>query len=136
MAEHAVLRIRDVSKQFPGVKALSHVSMEVEKGEVRALMGENGAGKSTLIKILTGIYQFEEGEIEFDGKRVHPKSAIEMQRLGVSTIYQEINLIPYLSVAENIYIGKEPIKHGRIDWEQVKKGAEEALRDLGTSLRS
>ncbi len=134
MAEHAVLRIRDVSKQFPGVKALSHVSMEVEKGEVRALMGENGAGKSTLIKILTGIYQFEEGEIEFDGKRVHPKSAIEMQRLGVSTIYQEINLIPYLSVAENIYIGKEPIKHGRIDWEQVKKGAEEALRDLGISI--
>lgn len=134
MAESAVLRIRDVSKQFPGVKALSHVSMEVKKGEIRALMGENGAGKSTLIKILTGIYQFEEGEIEFDGKQVHPKSAIEMQKMGVSTIYQEINLIPYLSVAENIYIGKEPTKNGKIDWEKVKKKAQDALQDLGISL--
>ena len=110
MAESTVLRIRDVSKQFPGVKALSHVSMEVKKGEIRALMGENGAGKSTLIKILTGIYQFEEGEIEFDGKQVHSKSAIEMQKMGVSTIYQEINLIPYLSVAEKYLYWKRTHK--------------------------
>ncbi|MDO4321058.1 MAG: sugar ABC transporter ATP-binding protein [Lachnospiraceae bacterium] len=129
-----LLKIEGLSKSFPGVKALSNVSMEICEGEVRALMGENGAGKSTLIKILTGIYQREEGRIFFAGNEIHPQNATDVQRLGISTIYQEINLIPYLSVAENIFIGREPMKKGRIDWKKMYEEARSAMQDLGVEV--
>lgn len=129
-----LLKIDGLSKSFPGVKALSNVSLEINRGEIRALMGENGAGKSTLIKILTGIYQKEQGEIIFDGKEINPKNAAEMQKIGISTIYQEINLIPYLSIAENIFIGKEPKKKCVIDWKKIHSEAKTAMLNLGIDI--
>jgi len=102
----ALLQLRDISKGFPGVKALSGVDFTVRSGEIHALMGENGAGKSTLIKVLTGVYKRDEGELRLNGKVVDPGSPGEAQGLGISTVYQEVNLIPYLSVAENICLGR------------------------------
>lgn len=129
-----LLSIKGLSKTFPGVKALSDVSMEIKRGEIRALMGENGAGKSTLIKILTGIYQKEQGQIIFEGREINPKNSAEMQKIGISTIYQEINLIPYLSIAENIFIGKEPKKKGKIDWNKIHLEANAAMHNLGIDI--
>lgn len=129
-----LLKINGLSKTFPGVKALSNVSIEIKRGEIRALMGENGAGKSTLIKILTGIYQKEQGQIIFNGKEINPKNSAEMQKIGISTIYQEINLIPYLSIAENIFIGKEPKKKGKIDWNRIYSESKIAIHNLGIDI--
>src|SRR5215510_4751940 len=101
-ASHALLEIRNLSKSFPGVKALQGVDFTVRRGEVHALMGENGAGKSTLIKVLTGVFPRDGGTVRLDGVEIHPHSPKEAEAVGISTVYQEINLIPYLSVAENI----------------------------------
>lgn len=103
-----ILTMKGIDKSFPGVHALDHVDLEVRKGEVLALMGENGAGKSTLIKVLTGVYSKDEGQIFIDGndKAVSIHSPQEAQKLGISTVYQEITLCPNLSVAENMYIGR------------------------------
>lgn len=103
-----LLSMQDVSKSFPGVKALSQVKLELNSGEVLALVGENGAGKSTLMKILTGIYSKDEGDIYFKGKELDVKSPKEAQEIGVSMIHQELNLMRDLTVAENIFIGREP----------------------------
>src|SRR5438552_16285703 len=98
-----VLEIRDVSKRFPGVLALDHVSLRVEPGEVHALVGENGAGKSTLIKVLTGVYQADGGEIVYQDRPVTFARPLDAQLAGVSTIYQEVNLVPLMSVARNLF---------------------------------
>ena len=113
-----VLSMHDISKTFPGVKALQHVDFTLRKGEIHALMGENGAGKSTLIKVLTGVHSFESGEILMAGSdgAIINRSPQEAQEHGISTVYQEVNLCPNLTVAENLFIGREPKKLGMIDW--------------------
>jgi len=129
-----LLEMRGISKSFPGVIALQDVGLSVKPGEVHALMGENGAGKSTLIKVLTGIHQRDAGEILFCGERISPANAAQAQHAGISTIYQELNLIPFLSVSENIFIGREPRKHGLIDWDTIERRAEGILGDMGLAL--
>lgn len=131
MEENVVLRMRDISKTFPGVKALQHVDFTLRKGEIHALMGENGAGKSTLIKVLTGVHEFQAGEINMDGRQIVNKSPQEAQANGISTVYQEVNLCPNLTVAENLFIGREPRKAGFIDWKTMNKKSAKLLEDLG-----
>lgn len=111
MDNNVLLTMRGISMSFPGVKALDNVDFTLRRGEIHALMGENGAGKSTLIKCLTGINDFEAGEIHLDGVegRVKNYSTLDAQKIGISTVYQEVNLCPNLSVAENLYIGREPM---------------------------
>src|SRR4051812_30972705 len=103
-----LLTMRGISKSFPGVKALDNVDFSVRAGEVHALMGENGAGKSTLIKVLTGAHRRDAGEILLDGRSIDAPSPADAQQLGISTVYQEVNLVPTLCVAENIYLGRQP----------------------------
>src|SRR4051794_15662354 len=98
-----ILSTSGVTKRFPGMTALDAVDFHVRAGEVHALMGENGAGKSTLIKVITGVYARDGGDVLLDGKSIAPTSPLHAQRLGISTVYQEVNLIPGLSVAENIF---------------------------------
>lgn len=129
-----LLSMNHISKAFPGVQALKDVSFQVAKGEIHALMGENGAGKSTLIKILTGIYQKDSGEILFGGEEIAPVSSTEAQSLGISTIYQEINLVPNLSVCENIFLGRQPKKNGKIDWKQVESQSRELMQGIGVDI--
>lgn len=132
MEKDSVLEMRHIYKTFPGVKALQDVDFTLKKGEIHALMGENGAGKSTLIKVLTGVEEFETGEIMIEGCD-HPvinRSPQEAQNKGISTVYQEINLCPNLSVAENLFIGREPRKAGLIDWKTMNRKASELLASL------
>jgi len=124
-----VLEMKDICKSFPGVKALDCVNFTLKKGEIHALMGENGAGKSTLIKVLTGVYEIDEGTIMLYGKEIKIASTGDAQKNGISTVYQEVNLCLNLSVAENIYIGREPTKNGRIDWNTINKNAEQLLEE-------
>jgi len=134
--EKVLLKMRHINKTFPGVKALSDVDFTLRAGEIHALMGENGAGKSTLIKVLTGVEEMDSGEIYMDGID-HPivnRSPQEAQAIGISTVYQEINLCPNLSVAENIFIGREPKKFGRIDWKSMNKKAGELLNNLNINI--
>src|ERR687884_1058088 len=123
-----LLSMRGIEKRFSGVPALLSASLEVEAGEVMALIGQNGAGKSTMIKILTGAYRKDAGEITFAGSIVEFASPHDAQRGGISTIYQEINLVPYRSVAENIFLGREPRRFGLIDWPRMNREAAELLR--------
>ena len=130
MEKNIILNMKDISKTFPGVKALQHVDFKLRKGEIHALMGENGAGKSTLIKVLTGVHEFESGTITMAGYDIINKSPQDAQSHGISTVYQEVNLCPNLSVAENLFIGREPRKFGLIDWKTMNKKATELLESL------
>lgn len=124
-----------ISKAFPGVQALDDVSLTLKKGEILCLVGENGAGKSTLMKVLTGVDRPDSGRIILDGKEIQAKSPQHAQSLGISTVYQEINLCPNLTVAENILLGHEPHKMGRIDWAKMNARASETLqRMLGVDI--
>src|SRR5215213_9983758 len=107
-----LLQMRGISRTFPGVRALDGVDFTVRAGEVHALMGENGAGKSTLIKVLTGVYPRDAGDVLLDGRPVDPRSPNDAQHLGISTVYQEVNLVPTLSVAENLFLGRLPTVAG------------------------
>jgi simple sugar transport system ATP-binding protein len=129
-----LLSARGITKGFPGVKALGGVNFTVRRGEIHALMGENGAGKSTLIKVLTGVYRADGGEMLFDGKPINPRSPQDAEASGISTVYQEINLVPYLSVAENICLGRQQTRFGFIDWRQIHRRAETALARLGIQI--
>ncbi|MBI1177476.1 ATP-binding cassette domain-containing protein [bacterium] len=129
-----LLLARGIGKTFPGVKALDKVDLTLRAGEIHALMGENGAGKSTLIKILTGVYARDVGTIEFDGRQISPNSPSEAEAAGISTVYQEVNLIPTLSVAENILLGRQPKKFGIIQWRAMRRHAARALERLGLEL--
>ncbi len=133
-SNNVLVEIKDVSKHFPGVKALDHVSLSIRRGEVHALSGENGAGKSTLIKILTGVYTYDEGSIIFDGSPVAFKSTNESQKAGIGSVYQELNMIPYLSVAENIYIGDYPMGKTGIDWKELYENAQKQLDSLNIDV--
>jgi monosaccharide-transporting ATPase len=127
-----ILEVRRVTKRFPGVLALDDVSFELRPGEVHALVGENGAGKSTLIKVITGVYKPDDGQVHFKGEEVSFSDPRESQAVGISTIYQEINLIPLLSVAQNIFLGREPRNRlGIIDVESMNREAAEILERYG-----
>src|SRR5512147_3164700 len=129
-----LLEMKGIGKSFPGVRALEGVSLTVREGQVHALLGENGAGKSTLIKILSGAYTKDEGEILFDGKPVQIRIPEDAQALGISTIYQEFNLARNLTVAENIFLGHLPRKGMRVDWETARKRSREILDRLGANI--
>lgn len=128
MADNVVLQMRNIHKSFPGVKALQGVDFTLRKGEVHALMGENGAGKSTLIKVLTGVYGKDEGQISMEGKEVLIHSPQEAQKNGISTVYQEITLCPNLSVAENMYIGR--LDDIYQNWKKMNSDADKILQSL------
>lgn len=130
-----LLRMSGIEKRFAGVHALKGVDFELESGEVHALLGENGAGKSTLMKILAGIYPVDEGEIFIEGNKVSINSVKDAQALGISIIHQEISLVPHLSVAENIFLGKEPVtKTGWIDWKKMIEETRKTLQQFGLEL--
>ncbi|WP_307070932.1 sugar ABC transporter ATP-binding protein [Streptomyces sp. B3I8] len=130
-----VLAIRGLSKTFPGVRALDGVDLVLHPGEVHALIGENGAGKSTLIKVLTGVYRPDAGTVEFQGRQVSFGTPLEAQKAGISTIYQEVNLIPLLSVARNLFLGREPrTRLGLLDFARMNREAEETLRTYGVRV--
>lgn len=137
MEDNVVLTARGISMTFPGVKALDNVDFTLRKGEIHALMGENGAGKSTLIKCLTGINDFEKGEIRIDGIEgpVRNHSTRDAQRVGISTVYQEVNLCPNLSVAENLFIGREPLtKMHTVDRKSYNVRSQKIMDDLGITV--
>ena len=119
-ANGELLRTHQLTKTFPGVVAVDQVDFDVRAGEIHALVGENGAGKSTLIKVLGGVYQADGGRIVFDGREVSFASTHQSQESQISVIYQELNLVPDLSVAENIFIGREPKTAGLlINWRRL-----------------
>lgn len=107
-----LLQVKDMSKTFPGVKALDHVNLQIGYGEVHGLIGENGAGKSTIIKIIAGIYEPDEGQVTFMGKTCQHESIRQSLSRGISVIYQELCLVPHMKVYENIMLGYEGLKHG------------------------
>ena len=129
-----VLSVSGICKSFPGVRALSDARLNLYPGEVHVLMGQNGAGKSTLIKVLTGVEQPDAGEILLDGRAIAPSSVLDAQDLGISTVYQEVNLCPNLSVAENICIGRFPRRWKMIDWRAVERRAREILLSLDIDI--
>lgn len=129
-----LLEIRQLSKSFPGVRALEEVDFTARRGEVHALMGENGAGKSTLIKVLTGVHARDGGTVRLDGKEIHPRSPKEAEAAGISTVYQEVNLIPHLTVAENICLGRQPTRLGLIRWQLMAEQARTALERVDLKI--
>jgi len=127
------LTMKGIGKSFPGVRALRNVDFTLRHGEIHALMGENGAGKSTLVKVLTGVYLMDEGSVRLDGVLVVIRSPQEAQKHGISTVYQEVNLCPNLTVAENLFLGREPRTMGLINWRQMNRKAAELLKKLNIS---
>ena len=136
MAQKELLKMQHIDKQFPGVIALKDVHFSLRAGEVHALLGENGAGKSTLIKVLTGVERMDGGSVQIEDEQVAIRSPLDAQKHGISTVYQEVNLCPHLTVAENIYVGREPLRAGRIDWKEIHRRSRELLKrfDLGIDV--
>ncbi len=131
LSDPPLLALRGIGKRFPGVVALQGVDLTVQAGEIHALLGENGAGKSTLIKVLTGVHSADAGELRLAGVAINPASPKEAERLGISTVYQEVNLVPSLSVAENITLGRQPGRLGFLNWRAIRRRAKAALERLG-----
>src|SRR4051812_22056414 len=129
-----VIQVQHVSKSFGGVHALQDVQFEIFPGEVHALLGENGAGKSTLIKIITGVHQPDSGEILLEGRPVRFGSTRAAQEQGVAAIYQEPSLFPDLDIAENILVGRQPVRRGVVDWKRMYQEAGALLQRLGLAL--
>jgi simple sugar transport system ATP-binding protein len=129
-----VLELSGIGKRFGDIDVLQDVQLRLYPGEIHALMGQNGAGKSTLIKVLTGVFPASAGDIRLGGERVRPDSPVAAQRLGISTVYQEVNLCPNLSVAENMFAGRYPKRGLRIDWAAVHAQARELLARIGLSI--
>jgi ribose transport system ATP-binding protein len=133
--KEVILEVEDVSKSFPGVKALDNVCFDLRRGEVHALVGENGAGKSTLMKILSGVYQADDGMIRYKGEEVSFRDVTQARDAGIGIIYQELNLIPHLSVAANIFIGREPLtQFGTLDEKKMNADTVATLGRLNVSL--
>jgi putative multiple sugar transport system ATP-binding protein len=128
-----ILEMRDITKTFPGVKALSNVNLSVEAGEIHAIVGENGAGKSTLMKVLSGVYPHGtyEGAIHYEGRECRFHGIHDSERVGIVIIHQELALVPLLSIAENIFLGNEQTRFGIIDWNMARRRAAELLRKVG-----
>ncbi|HYD42244.1 MAG TPA: ATP-binding cassette domain-containing protein, partial [Anaeromyxobacter sp.] len=129
-----VLVMKGIAKGFPGVQALEGVDFTLRSHEIHALVGENGAGKSTLMKVLTGVERPDAGTIALAGRTVAPRSTQQAQALGISTVYQEVNLCPNLTVAENVLLGHEPHRRGKIDWKAVHARAREMLLRLDVDV--
>ncbi len=132
--EENILEIRNLKKAFEGVMAVDDVSFSVRRGEVHALMGENGAGKSTVIKIISGIHKADSGELIYDGKKCSFSNALGAQHAGISTVYQELNMIPALSVSENIFLGRYPFDGWGIDWKAMHAAAQSLVSDLEVGI--
>ena len=129
-----IVVMESIDKSFPGVHALKNVSFTLARGEIHALVGENGAGKSTLIRVLTGVERPDGGTITLDGAEVTIRSPLHAQSLGISTVYQEVNLCPNLTVAENLLIGRQPMKLGHVDWKSMNRQAREILQGLDIEI--
>src|SRR5262245_1216012 len=127
-----LLAVEGLTKHFPGVTALSDVSLEVRRGEILGLLGENGAGKSTLLKILSGVMPPSSGRILFDGQEYKPSDPLEAKRHGIVTIYQELSLIPALTVAENIFVGRAPVgRLGLVNWRRMEEASRRIIARVG-----
>lgn len=132
----SIIHMKGITKEFPGVKALKSVDMNIYKGKIMALIGENGAGKSTLMKILTGVYDKTSGEIFLNGEPVQIKNTREAQNMGIAIIHQELNLISNLSIGENIFLGREPVNsYGKIEWSKLYNAAKLIMDRLGIAER-
>lgn len=129
-----ILRLRGVGKRFPGVRALHGVSLDIERGEAHVLVGENGAGKSTLINLLAGIYRADEGEITFDGRPYRPRTPLDAYRAGIRVVHQELNLLPYLTVAENLLFENLPQRHGLVNFSEINRRAATLLAQVGLDI--
>lgn len=135
MGNDIILEMSGIDKNFPGVRALTGVDFTLRRGEIHSIMGENGAGKSTLIKCLTGVYQCDNGKILLDGQNIEAQSVSESVKLGISSVFQEINLCPNLSVAENIFIGRQPMTAGTfVGWSRMNKLAQKALEKFNLKI--
>ncbi|MDK2903886.1 MAG: D-xylose transport system ATP-binding protein [Clostridiales bacterium] len=136
MSDEYVIEMRNIIKDFPGVRALNNVTFKVQKGEIHALCGENGAGKSTLMKILSGVYPYGtyEGDIVIDGEVKRFNNTRDSENAGIAIIYQELTLVKYMTVGENIYLGNEPVKNGVIDWNKVYADAAKLLKELHINI--
>lgn len=132
--DELLIRMEGIEKSFPGVHALNNCRFELNKGEVHALVGENGAGKSTLVKVLTGLYQKDSGIISYKGKEVDIRSPREAQHMGISIIHQELNMMPHLSVADNIFIGREYMAGPFLDVKRTNREAEKVLQSLNINI--
>lgn len=132
--EEYIVKMEHICKSFPGVKALDDVSFNLKPGEVMALLGENGAGKSTLMKILSGVYTKDEGTIIIDGKEVPIMNQKVASEKGIAIIHQELNMCHHLTIAENMFLGREPLKHGLIDTKKMNSDAKELLLKLGVDI--
>jgi len=132
--KNLILEMKDIVKTFPGVRALDGVNLKLYKGEVHALLGENGAGKSTLMKVMNGIYKRDGGEIYLNGKKVEFKNPKEAQEAGLAIIHQELELVPELTVAENIFLGREPRKGFLVDFKELIKRTQEVIDRLGVDI--
>jgi monosaccharide-transporting ATPase len=133
-AQNAVLQLTGICKRFKGVVAVNGVDLELRAGEIHALLGENGAGKSTLIKVITGVYAPDGGRIELAGTAIQPQNPMDAQKHGISTVYQEVNLLPNLSVAHNLYLGREPRRFGCIQWKKLQRDATALLRRFNLDI--
>ncbi len=129
-----ILRMDNISKSFPGVQALEDVNFSLRMGEIHALVGENGAGKSTLIKVMTGVERFDHGKMFYEGDEIRIKSPQHAQTIGISTVYQEVNLCTNLSVAENLLLGREPRRLGLIDWRVMNQRAKDIMLELDVDI--
>ena len=125
-----ILRLEDITKSFPGVKALSGVSLEIHEGEVLALLGENGAGKSTLIKIIAGVQPQDSGRVIFQDREVRFANPMEAKRAGISVVYQELTNVPLLTVAENMFINRYGDRNRALNWKRMNREAEQILRGV------
>ena len=134
MAKDYILTLKNITKEFPGVKALNNVTISVERGTIHGLVGENGAGKSTLIKVLAGIYQPNKGEVILDGKVQKFPTPIAARNAGIAVVHQEIKLAEPLTVAENMFLGNVMMKGKIVDWAGMRKRAQEIVDDLGMDI--
>ena len=129
-----LLEARAIGKSFLGITALDSVDFALSRGEIHALLGENGAGKSTLIKILTGVYSRDRGTVTLDGERIEPGNVAEAQALGIGTVYQEVNLLENLTVAENLFLGRQPRRFGLVDRREMRRRARDLLEGYGLDI--
>ena len=129
-----LLEARAIGKSFLGITALDSVDFALSRGEIHALLGENGAGKSTLIKILTGVYSGDRGSVTLDGERIEPGNVAEAQALGIGTVYQEVNLLENLTVAENLFLGRQPRRFGLVDRREMRRRARDLLEGYGLDI--
>ena len=134
MSKDIILSLKGITKEFPGVKALDDVTINIERGTIHGLVGENGAGKSTLIKVLAGIYRPDAGEIVLEGQTRKFASPIEARAAGISVVHQEIKLAEPLSVAENMFLGNVMMKGRLVDWKGMRQRAREIVNDLGMDI--